>query len=267
MSLKEKKISSSFGDLLQVDNSNNGVGSSLVNVKDGKGNETSLSVADDLLLIKPINDDTSTALSIQNTGGDEKLIVGTGTSARMQWLGHDILTHTKEFSVTSADTLPSSTDTWTGIPSNGTRTQAVFENGTANTSSFGDTAPATTYTVSTTADDLVNMVWIVPADITILTCKVYYGADTATGDDAVFSLNSYNIDISNSSTGGDLALGVQHCVSPSVSSAAGNTTMLYQNLTVSTADVSANRAMIAYMAIDTNNSDYSVQLQLKYFYR
>ena len=79
MSLNDKKISNSFGDLLQVDSSNNGVGTSLVNVKDGKGNKTSLSVADDNLLIKPINDDTTTALSVQNTGGDEKLIVGTGT--------------------------------------------------------------------------------------------------------------------------------------------------------------------------------------------
>ena len=163
--------------------------------------------------------------------------------------------------------LPSSADTWTAITPSGTRSQAVLENGTANTSSFGDTAPATSYTISSTADDLVNMIWIVPADITILSCQVYYGADTATGDDAVFSVNSYSIDKSNSSTGGDLSLGVQNCVSPSVVSAAGYATMLYQNLTISTADVSSGRAIVAYMAADTTNSDYSVKLQLKYFYR
>ena len=266
MSLKDKLISASYKDVLQVDNSNNGVGSSLLPVKDGDGNRSAVSISDDNVLIQPVNDDTSTALEVKGATGTT-LLVGTGADARMKWQGHHILTHTQEFNLSSYLASPSSTDTWTAITPSGTRPQAGFENGTANTSSFGDTAPATSYTVSSNADDIVNMVWIVPADITIQSCKVYYGADTATGDDAVFSLNSYNIDISNSSTGGDLALGVQNCVSPSVVSAAGYTTMLYQNLTVSTADVNSGRAIIAYMAIDTNNSDYSVKFQLKYFYR
>ena len=53
--------------------------------------------------------------------------------------------------------------TWLGIPTG--YQAAALQMGTG-------AAPDTSYTTSTTADDLVNVMWIVPADITILTCEV-----------------------------------------------------------------------------------------------
>ena len=78
---------------------------------------------------------------------------------------------------------------------------------------------------------------------------------------------SYDIDTSNSATGGDLSNGVEHCVSPSTITSAGYEQSYFQQLTVSTADVDAGKVIMAFIKSDGTNSDYSVNMNLVYHIR
>ena len=62
MSLTGKTLSASYKDILQVDNSNNGVTTSIKTVKDGEGTSSCLAISDDIILIVQINDDSTTTL-------------------------------------------------------------------------------------------------------------------------------------------------------------------------------------------------------------
>ena len=59
MSLQGKEVSGSFKDVIQVDNSNNGVTSSLKQVKSGSGDNASLQLSDRSLLVKSLTDNKS----------------------------------------------------------------------------------------------------------------------------------------------------------------------------------------------------------------
>ena len=71
------------------------------------------------------------------------------------------------------------------------------------------------------------------------------GRADASGDTVQFSVMSYDIDTSNSATGGDLSNGVEHCVSPSTITSAGYEQSYFQQLTLSTADVDTGKVIMA----------------------
>ena len=77
MSLTGKTLSGSYKDILQVDNSNNGITTSAKVIKDGEGTASCISIADDSILVQPQNDDTTTTLRVRETGGGDVLDLDT----------------------------------------------------------------------------------------------------------------------------------------------------------------------------------------------
>ena len=73
MSLTGKSPSETYKDIAYVDNSNNGVTTSLKQVKTGNGGSTSLQVSDRALQVKSATNNT-TALDVQNASGTSKLL-------------------------------------------------------------------------------------------------------------------------------------------------------------------------------------------------
>tara|TARA_R100000426_G_scaffold10824_1_gene11351 strand:+ start:38 stop:259 length:222 start_codon:yes stop_codon:yes gene_type:complete len=73
MSLTNKTIASSYKDLLQIDNGNNGVSTSTKQIKSGDGTNSCASISDDQLSIKPQNDNTTDVLTVKNAGGTNLL--------------------------------------------------------------------------------------------------------------------------------------------------------------------------------------------------
>jgi len=127
--------------------------------------------------------------------------------------------------------------------------------------------PATTYTISTTGDDMVSCFWYLPFNITIDSCRVWFGADAASGDVVKFSVMSYTVDSGNGSTSGDLTSGVENCVSPATITSAGYEQAYTQALTVSTANVDSGKMIGAFVHQNGTNADLSIQLQLVYHLR
>ncbi len=262
MSFTGKTKASTYKDILQIDNSNNGIDTSLRRIKDGEGNESSLYISDDQVRVFPVNDETTTTFSVRSKAGVTLFSVdSTNSLVKAGSTATSVNTQIHHFGITSLMALPSSTGRWFALNSGGQgRTQSVVTAGTGS-------SPDTSSTIDTFADDLVGAIFYVPANITIDSCNVWAGADAASGDVIQFSVMSYDIDTSNGSTGGDLSNGVENCVSPSTITNAGYEQAYYQSLTVSTADVDAGKVIMAFIKSDGTNSDYSVNMNLVYHIR
>jgi len=262
MSFTGKTKASTYKDILQLDNSNTGVGTTLAVVKDGEGVSSSLLISDDQVSIRPQNDETTNTLDVRSQSGNQLLVVdSTNTLVKAGATQTTVNTQIQHFGCTSMMGIPSSSGRFWALNSGGQgRTQGNIDFGTGS-------SPATSLTVSSTADDLVSSIFYVPANITIDSCSVWVGADAASGDVINFSVMSYDIDTSNSATGGDLSNGVENCVSPSTITNAGYEQAYFQALTVSTADVDAGKVIMAMIKSDGTNSDYAVNINLVYHIR
>ena len=264
MSLTNKTIANTYKDLLQIDNSNNGISTSTLTIKSGDGTETCTSISDDQLTIRPKNDNTTDTLNIRNVGGAELLKVDS-TNTAVKALGQYVNTGVHQFHYTSVNAKPTSANTWSALDaqSGGGRFRStVIELGTGS-------SPATTYDVSggNVADDFVQSIWYIPFNIAIDSCNVWFGADAASGDDVKFSVMSYTISTANDATGGDLSAGVENCVSPSTITGAGYEQAYYQSLTVNTANVDSGKAIVACVHQNGTNADLTVNMQLVYHLR
>ena len=80
MSLTGKTKASSYKDILQMDNSNNGIDTTTRNVKDGEGTQSALNLSDDQ--IKMINND---GLSIAGKVKPHELVKYADGDIRLEW--------------------------------------------------------------------------------------------------------------------------------------------------------------------------------------
>jgi hypothetical protein len=261
MSFTGKTKASTYKDILQMNNSNSGVDSTVRAIVDGEGTSSSISISSSKALIKPAVDSTS-LLSVTDAHSNALLTVDSTNDLVKAGIGqHIVNTNIKEFGLDFTSASPDTADTWHCLTSSSNHTDTnELEMGTGST-------PETTLSISSTAYAAIKHYWYVPFNITIDSCNVWFGADAANGDVVKFSVMSYTVDTSNSSTGGNLSSGVENCASPSTITGAGREQAYYQALTVSTADVDAGKVIMACVAQDGTNADLSVNMQLVYHLR
>ncbi len=263
MSLTGKTLASTYKSILRVNDNTNGIDTSLEAITDGEGTSSMMSLSTRQVAFTP-DTDTTTVMSVKDKDSNALLTVDSTNDVVKLGIGqHYANTAIKDYWLNSAGAVPPTTDTWTalGQGSGGrTPTPTILEMGTGGT-------PATTYTISTTADDVVNAFWYLPFNITIDSCRIWFGADAASGDNVKFSIMSYTVDSGNGSTSGDLTSGVENCVSPATITGAGYEQAYTQALTVSTANVDAGKMIGAFVHQNGTNADLSAQLQLVYHLR
>ena len=144
---------------------------------------------------------------------------------------------------------------------------ASVTNDLVNVIEFGTgTDPETTFTTADTnahrAADLVPCIWFVKDDITIDDIDCFAGADAATGDAATrFHLMQYTF---NSGSTGALTSGSVLAYSASDTNNAGSEQAYKTTLTKSVTDVDAGKVVLAFFRSDSVNSDYSVNVVVKY---
>ena len=260
MSLTNKTIANTYKDLLEVDNSNNGLTTATKVIKSGDGTSSCMFLSDDQLAIRAQNDDTTDAFTVKKSGGDTLLQVDSSNTI-VRALGQYVNTNVKQFMLSSVNFQPSTTN-WTMLDATG----GGRFNTTPPTMGSGST-PNTSLTISTTADDVVQCTWYVPFNITIDQVVVWFGADVSSGDTVQFSIMSYDIDTSNGSTGGDLSNGTEVAVSPSSITGAGYEQAYYQSLTISSANVDSGKTITANVKMDSTNADLTINMQLVYHLR
>ena len=269
-----KTFSSFYKNILGINQSSNvGCDSTVRTVQDGDGNNTAIALSDDNLVIKPKSDNTTETLWVQNASGTNVFKVDTTNSKILmgasQTAGNTQYTH---FGTHSSDAgwAAASADTHYAVPflihSTSASTIASLAMGSSTSSSFNDTDPASSLTISNTAMDIVNCYWYVMDNITIDAVKWLHAGDAATGDSTAAHLMAYTVDIANGSTGGDLSSGTVVADGGTITNA-GYEQVYYQSMTIQSADVDAGKVILFTFAADTVNSDYSINATVKYHIR
>ena len=265
-------FSSFFKRIFQVSQtSNTGVDATTRNVQTGDGVNTSISISDDVLQVQPQNDNTVGTLLCKQSGGNNILAVDTTNSKVLGGASQTALnTQYAHFGIHSNDSgwAAASADNHYAVPfTNATSTLTGLLNmGSSTSSSFNDTNPATTLTISNTAQHVTIMYWYVMDNITIDAVKWLHAADTSTGEATAAHLMAYTVDIANGSTSGDLSSGVVVADGANITNA-GYEQIYYQSMTIQSADVDAGKVILFTFASDTVNSDYSINATVKYHIR
>lgn len=259
MSLTGKTLANTYKDLLQVDNSNNGVDTALRNVKDGEGTSSALYISDDAVRIFPTNDDTTSALSVKANSGSDVFRVDT-TNQIVKASGNNVNTQYATFSIGHTEASTFADDTHHPLPFASANYGIVT--GVPN---FGtSTDPATSFTTSegtgTRASALVPVMWYLPDAISIDSVTSIEGADTATGDTTRMHLFSY--DFTSGSTSA-LTNGTLLAHNSDVTNA-GSEQAYLSSWTVDSAAVASGKVVLAFFRSDSINSDYSISITVKY---
>jgi hypothetical protein len=268
-------FSNFYKRILQISQSSNtGVDATTRTIETGDGVNTSMSVSDDVLQVKPQNDNTTGTFLVKNSSDTNILSVDTTNEKVL--IGRSQVTANTQYAhfgssyndVTGAAGFAADTHyalQFNGMPSFSTLVTNIAM-GSSTSSSFNDTNPATSLTISNTAQDIVQCYWFVMDNITIDAVKWLHSADAATGDSTAGHLMAYDVDIANGSTSGDLSNGTVVADGANITNA-GYEQIYYQSMTVQSANVDAGKVILFTFASDTNNSDYSVNATIKYHLR
>ena len=264
------KFSNFYKRLFQVSQtSNTGVDATTRQVQTGGGEDTSLSISDDVLQVQPQNDDTTGAMVVKNKGGSNILAVDTTNSKVLGGATQTALnTQYAYFGANWTDQGGFTADLHHAVPFNTGVSTGVAGTamGSSTSSSFNDTNPATSLTLTTGAHHFAACYWHVIDNITIDAVSWWHGADTATGDSTAAHLMGYDVVSDNSSNSGNLSNGTVLADGAGISNA-GHEQIYYQNMTVQSADVDAGKVILFTFASDTVNSDYTINATVKYHIR
>tara|TARA_R100000655_G_scaffold7635_2_gene20324 strand:- start:5350 stop:6126 length:777 start_codon:yes stop_codon:yes gene_type:complete len=255
MSLSGKTIKNSYVDLLQLDNSNSGVPTSVTAIKDGAGSNTALQLSDDNVRVLPQNDDTATAFAVRAKSGSTVLSVDT-TNELVSASGNTVNTQYAYFSVVTTHFSAAAANEHYAVPfanGNNAATTSYISLGTG-------TDPATSVDTNSVAYKLVPVMWYIPDNMTIDAVYSLEGADAATGDTTRMHLMSYDF---TSGATSPLTNGALLAHNSDVTNA-GQEQPYLSTWTVDSSDVVAGKVILASFRSDSNNSDYSLTIKVKY---
>tara|TARA_Y100001973_G_scaffold106817_1_gene188333 strand:+ start:10133 stop:10921 length:789 start_codon:yes stop_codon:yes gene_type:complete len=259
MSLKDQSPANTYKRLLNVNNSN-GIDSTVRRVEDGIGNKASVSLNPNKLLVKPSDSNNTDVLRVDNLGGTELFKVD-ATNSAVKALQKYVNTQYANFAVNSTGGGLFAANTHQAMPFN---TSYGFSD-ISNPPAFGTGEdPATSFTTAegggTRASDLTPAIWYITDNIVIDKVCSLEGADTATGDTTRMHLMSYDFTSGSTSALSNGAL----LASNSDVTNAGSEQIYYTDWSIASASVSSGKVILAFFRSDSINSDYSVQVNIKY---
>ena len=261
MALTDKTIASTYGDILQTDNSGSGRTANGTVIKDGLGQSTALTLGGDKVKLTP-SSDTTALLTIENAAGADLLTVdATNTAIKVGTTQTYVNTQVKQFGVfdmsPTADTHHPMVS-MTGLDATGNT------DWTPSTAFSTGTDPALSLTISSAAEDIVPVLWYIPAAITIDEVRVIASTDAA--DTLNFHLLSYTLGTGTSSTAGDLSSGALLAHNESTLTT-GDDRITSTTLTIDSASVAADKVVLAFVENVGDTNDITAQLIVKYHYQ
>jgi len=246
-------------DLSVSQTSNVGIDSTARTICSGDGADSAISLSNDVLNVKPQNDNGTRTFAVQDSGSTPILkvhtvngLVGIGTGqipANTQFKTMGLY----DFSTTAGYHNP--------LVANNMMFSDSGDDIVQDVSMFGNGAdPATTLDISAdgTPKVAVACYWYLQAGITLDDVRYVATADASVTLN--FHLFSYNI----SGTTGDLSNGTVHA---NASASATNTTAKTGTFSLDEADIDINRVVIGFVENVTDTNDVTVSFQIKYHTR
>ena len=259
--LTNKSIASAYKSLLRVDDDTNGIDTAAEFITDGEGTKSALKLSDDVVQILPQNDDTTTTFAVKSNSGTTLLTADTTNSVIKAGVGQfNVLNNYAYFGITSTGSANYLANEHYAI---------CFGNETGASAqsdiSFGTgTDPADTFTTSDTTDfhasNIVPMMWFVPDNIAIDSVTSIEGANQPTGDTTRMHLKSFTFTSGSTSclTAGELLAHNSDVTN------AGNEQAYKTTWTVDQASVTGGKVILAFFRQDSDDSDYSLSVVIKY---
>ena len=258
-----KTYASYYKNDIQINQTGNtGVDATTRNVQDGAGNNTSISLSDDVLSVQPVNDSTVATLSCKTQGGDNILAVDTTNSKVLVNAGQVAAnTNYAIFGVNYIDYGSIIANTHYTIPF------AMGGASATNDVDFGTgTDPDDSFTTANTdtqkSAQIVPMIWRLPDNITISSVTSIEGTTQTSETTTRMHLKSFDFTSGSTSC---LTNGTLLAHNSDVTNA-GSTVAYLSTWTVDSADVNANKAILAFFR-SGSVADYSITVTVKYFIR
>ena len=261
-SLTGKSPAQFYKDLPHISNSNTGIDATTRRIFDGAGNTNSILLSDDVVGVQPANDDTTGTFYVKKNNGSTVFNVDT-TNSLVKTGAEQVnaTTQYKYFSSMGLVPLAGSHMVLFGNPSGHYGT-------TVSEEELGSgTDPATTKDMSTGNDAAywTAFLWYLPDAITLDAVHVFMAVNSATSGDLNYHLMSYDIDIGNGATSGDLSGGVV-LADGSAITGVDRLAIDYQALTIQSSDVDSRKVILATVE-STSTFPVSVNMSVKYHIR
>ena len=257
MSLVNQTFSARFKDLLVINTSNAGFDTNIDQVTSGNGNGSSLYLSTNNLKVQPTADSTTNSVIYDKDGNI--LFQVDSTNDTVKALGNHANTQYAYFGITSADSSAYAANTHypVGFSYNGSlaNSDVDFGTGTDPDDSFTTADSDTNY-----ASQIVPLIWRIPDNISIDSVTHIEGADAATGDTTRMHLKSFDFTSGSTSC---LANGTLLAHNSDVTNA-GNEQAYLSTWTVDSASVTAGKVILCFFRCDSNSSDYSLNVVVKY---
>jgi hypothetical protein len=258
MSFTGKSPADTYKDILNIDNNNSGIDSTSRIVKTD-GTSTSISISDRSLQVKS-NTNNTTALDVKNASNASKFSVDT-TNNQVTALGNHVNTQYAYFGVSSGVGANFVTNRHHVLSFGGnTQTDALADNFQLGTGTDPDTSFTTADGAGTDASVIVPCMWLVPDDITIDGVFSLEGGDNATGATTRMHLMSYTF---NSGSTSALASGTLLAHNSDVTNA-GSEQAYKSTFTIDSANVAADKVILATFLTTDVTGDYSASVIVKY---
>ena len=263
--LTGKTIASNYKSLLRVDDDSNGVDSFAEVVPDGEGTASALKLSDDVVHLAPNQHNTTATFKVSNAGGTALLAVDSTNSVVKVNANQDIAnTQYAYFGANYIDVSSFAANTHYPISFMASNGGASLSNDVDfGTSDVPDTSFTTADTDTQYASQLVPMMWYVQDNIAIDAVTSIEGADAATGDTTRMFLYSFTF---NSASTSCLSGGALLARNSDVTNA-GNEQAYKSTWSVTDTDVDAGKVILAFFRSDSVNSDYSLNITIKYHLR
>ena len=257
MALPTNTIESTFKDVLIIENSNAGFDNNTDQIKSGNGNGSAMYAGARQFKVQPSADNTQ-IFRVNDKDGNTLLNVDSNSDIVLA-SGNYVNTQYAHFGISSANSSNYVANTHYPIP---------FHIGMAVGDSdvdFGTgTDPSTSFTTADTdtqyAGQIVPMMWRVPDAIVIDSVTHIEGADTSGSDTTRMHLFSYDFTSASTSC---LANGTLLAHNSDVTNA-GNEQAYLSTWTVDSSSVAASKIVLCFFRSDSVNSDFSLNVTVKY---
>ena len=257
-SLAGKSPANTYKSLLKVADETNGVSDTISQIEDGEGTASSLSVTRSQLQVKGLADSTGT-LQVKKSGGASILKVDTSNNAVL--VGSSLVNATTQLLTFSCFRLiPNAAGTHMFVPVHG---MAEFGANQAQELQGGTgTDPNTSADKGATTDELVNMLFNVPFNITIDAVKVFASTDQDT--DCTLNYHLMSFDMVNDGTTNDGNLSNGTVLADGQATSVDRNVIKSTDLTIQSSSVTSGKVIACLVENETNTDDINLQVQVKY---
>ena len=256
-SLGGKSPANTYKSLLKVADETNGISTSVSQIEDGEGTSTCASIGDDNLTIQPQNDNTTTTFRVRTSGGTAILAADTSNSC-VKVGSTQTYANTQLLEFSAYRLVPvAGTHYFVPCSGNGFNSLAMAElaNGTGSD-------PATTFDAGATTDELVNMLFYAPYNLTIDGVRFMVSTDTDT--DTAISVHLYKFTMTNAGGTSDGNLSNGTLLANARITGVDRNVIKTASATIDSSSVSADEVIACFVENETNTDDINIRVQVLY---